>query len=176
MNDFVKGVTGFPGYFVTRDGRLYVEKHRSMHGRGGLWWMHIPGEKMKRGYVRVCLTKNKKGRKFLLHVLVAMAFLHKPSGATQVNHKDGNKQNNVVENLEWVTQKENMAHAWRIGLRKPKLGQQHPLSKLTDEQACQIKTELANPYRGICVELAKKYGVHRTTIGKIKSGANWRHA
>lgn len=68
------------------------------------------------GYPVVCL-RHKKIRKYPpIHKLVAEAFLEKSSTALQVNHKDGNKQNNNVENLEWVTNKENMNHAFKTGL------------------------------------------------------------
>lgn len=68
------------------------------------------------GYPVVCL-RHKEVKKFPpIHRLVAEAFLEKTSTALQVNHKDGNKQNNNVENLEWVTNRENMQHAYKTGL------------------------------------------------------------
>ena len=63
-----------------------------------------------KGYLRVRLQKNKKSKHFFVHRLVADAFLEKPIGATQVNHKNGIKTDNRVENLEWVTRQENMEH------------------------------------------------------------------
>ena len=65
------------------------------------------------GYVRIELWKDHKGRKFYVHRLVAEAFIPKPEGCTEVNHKDLNRANNAVSNLEWVTSSENTRHAIR---------------------------------------------------------------
>lgn len=62
-------------------------------------------------YLNVSLCKDGKKKSHNVHRLVADAFLLRPVGTSEVNHKDGNKHNNKVENLEWVTQKENLIHA-----------------------------------------------------------------
>ena len=77
------------------------------------------------GYMLVHLGKNKIK---MVHTLVAEAFIPNPEGKKFVNHIDGNKQNNVVTNLEWVTSKENMNHAIRTGLRNPHKNN-HPFGK-----------------------------------------------
>ena len=69
-----------------------------------------------RGYLQVCLTKDKKSKKKLVHRLVAEAFLRKIEGKEYVNHIDGNKSNNRVDNLEWCTRSENQTHAYKNGL------------------------------------------------------------
>lgn len=68
------------------------------------------------GYLFVHLGKNKIK---MVHTIVAETFIPNPEGKKFVNHIDGNKQNNVVKNLEWVTAKENVNHAIRTGLRNP---------------------------------------------------------
>lgn len=73
---------------------------------------------IKCGYSQVGLFKNGKQRWFLLHRLVADAFLPKVKHKTEINHKDGDKQNNTVENLEWCDHSENLRHAYLTGLRK----------------------------------------------------------
>ena len=70
-----------------------------------------------RGYERVCLFKMDRDRRYKVHRLVAMAFIHNPDNLPQVNHIDGNKRNNNVSNLEWVTNEQNMHHAKEHGLR-----------------------------------------------------------
>jgi hypothetical protein len=60
--------------------------------------------------------KTKKSKCITIHKLVALAFIPKPDNKTQVNHKDGNKLNNHIDNLEWVTSQENNQHAWDNGL------------------------------------------------------------
>jgi hypothetical protein len=72
-----------------------------------------------KGYHRVQLTKDGKARNHLVHVLVATAFLENPSQKPEVNHKNGNKGDNRVGNLEWATTGENLQHAYDTGLREP---------------------------------------------------------
>lgn len=77
-------------------------------------------QKNKKGYYQVLLYKNKKPHPKRLHRLVAQAFIPNPENKPQVNHIDGNKLNNCVNNLEWCTNSENQIHAYKNGLEKPK--------------------------------------------------------
>lgn len=70
-------------------------------------------------YYTVCLSKKCQKHSVSIHRLVAEHFLEKPEGATEVNHKDGNKHNNHVSNLEWVTQKQNRDHAVKTLNKNP---------------------------------------------------------
>ena len=72
----------------------------------------------KFGYRRIKLCKENKLYYFQVHRLVAQTFIPNPNNLPQVNHKDGNKLNNSVDNLEWCTQSYNMKHAYKIGLEK----------------------------------------------------------
>ena len=69
-------------------------------------------------YEIVVLYKNKKPKTFPIHKLVAEYFLENPNNYYCVNHKDGNKLNNNIENLEWCTISENTKHAYDLGLKK----------------------------------------------------------
>ena len=69
------------------------------------------------GYLKVTLSLDGKAKQASVHRLVALHFLPNPYGHPQVNHKDGNKLNNAVANLEWVSAEENAAHALETGLR-----------------------------------------------------------
>jgi hypothetical protein len=71
-----------------------------------------------KGYVTARLTKNKIGKTFLIHRIVAMAFIKNENNKPSINHKDGDKKNNKVDNLEWCTQEENVRHAVNNGLFK----------------------------------------------------------
>lgn len=70
------------------------------------------------GYYQIHLSKNGKSKKIRVHRLVAEHFIAKPLDKNQVNHIDGNKLNNNINNLEWVTPSENIRHAWEKGLAK----------------------------------------------------------
>ena len=115
-----------------------------------------------KGYFTVKLynTNTPKGRLCLVHRLVLSTFdIMIPQGNLDVNHIDGNKSNNHVHNLEWVTKSENTRHAHMTGLFK---------NKLTIEQVKQLKEDLKHEKH--FATLAKKYNVGRATIWKIASG------
>lgn len=93
------------------------------------------------GYLRVDIYKNKKHKKMSVHRLVAIAFIENPDNLPEVNHKDGNKTNNCVENLEWVTPSENDYHAYLTGIKRAKHGDESHLSKYKRkdvEEACEL--------------------------------------
>lgn len=77
------------------------------------------------GYRRVCLMMDGKRCFFSVHRLVAMAFIPNPENKPCINHEDGVRDNNRIENLTWVTNSENTLHAWRIGLKKRLYGKDH---------------------------------------------------
>lgn len=83
--------------------------------------------KDKRGYLYVILSKNNIRKIFKLHRLVATLFIPNPNNCPEVNHKDGDKSNNCVENLEWTTHSENIKHACQNGLRRHRNVNQYDL-------------------------------------------------
>lgn len=90
-----------------KNGRIIPEKIITSKTSNGSW-----------GYNRIQLYNNGKYKCVRVHRLVAEAFIPNPENKPQVNHKDGNKLNNNVDNLEWCTNGENGKHAWATGLRK----------------------------------------------------------
>lgn len=101
-----KTINNFEDYLISNLGRIKSNKSNKI----------LKNIIDTNGYC-VCSLSNEKGRKkHLIHRLVAFAFISNPENKPQVNHKDGNKQNNHVSNLEWCTQKENQRHAWDNGL------------------------------------------------------------
>lgn len=92
-------------YWVSKDGRVYsIKSKRCLRPSN------------RRGYASVLLSKDSKTKRFNIHRLVASTFLFRPSNDLVVNHIDGDKWNNHISNLEWVTPGENTKHAFRTGL------------------------------------------------------------
>lgn len=114
-------ILGHPAYYVSRQGQVY-----SAHTD------RILKDCNCAGYRNVGLSVNGQCKSFKVHRLVALAFLPNPQNKPDVNHKDGNKANNWLSNLEWSTEKENVQHAVRTGLFRRtkstgrKAGRQHP--------------------------------------------------
>ena len=92
------------------------------------------------GYVIARLVKNGIVKYPAVHRLVANAFIPNSENKPTVNHIDGDKTNNRVENLEWATQKENLAHALRTGLRAPNDGTHSHFAKLTEDEVRYIRS------------------------------------
>lgn len=112
---------------------------------------------------------------FMVHRLVLCTFENKPLDYhLQVNHIDGNKRNNMIENLEFVTQKENVRHAFDIGLRTIRRGCQIKNSILTETQVIEIKNLLKDGNM-MQKDIAIMYGVHKATINDIHKEKNWKH-
>ncbi len=131
--------------------------------------------KHKRGYL-VFHTKlngrDSKGILLRVHRLVAETYLENPLCKPFVNHKDGNKTNNNLVNLEWVTSKENTLHAYKTGLQKALARDVNPASKLTEDQVNYIRLMYKPRDKQYGSRaLAKSLGVCHTTISRIMSGA-----
>lgn len=110
---------------------------------------------------------------FSIHRAVAKLFVQNPENKPQVNHIDGNDKNNFYKNLEWVSSKENIQHAERIGLRKNKPhGEGHKNSRLNNQTVKMIKME---PGEISCARIGKKYGISATIINRIRRGTAWKH-
>lgn len=84
----------------------------------------LKGSKNQKGYIQIEYNINKKRYVQQLHRIVAKVFIPNPLDKPQINHKDGNKENNKVNNLEWVTNKENMQHAYQTGLQYNAFGKE----------------------------------------------------
>lgn len=123
------------------------------------------------GYLWVSFCTNDIRKKKKIHRLVAQCFIPNPDGKPQVNHIDGDKHNNHVDNLEWVTPKENAHHAIENNLTTLLRGEKSPTNKLSSENVLEIRSFINE---GVTVkELAKKYSVHTSTIYRIKHDKSW---
>jgi DNA-binding transcriptional regulator YiaG len=114
------------------------------------------------GYRAVGTKVNGKHRTLYVHRLVASAFVDKPEGKEEVNHLDGDKTNNCVSNLEWVTRRENQVHMAKRGTTR---------KKLTEEQVMSIRKMLEAKVRPDVV--AETFKVSLSAIRHIESGRSW---
>ena len=138
----------------------------------------------RNGYVYQMLYKNGKEKLLRVHRLVAMAFLPNPNNLPQVNHKDGNKQNNSVDNLEWCEQSYNMKHAFKTGLEKPSEKQKAAVRKTNEKKRKRVVRTMGdekNEYESATVA-ARKNNVGISTICRYcnkkrmpKDGASWQY-
>lgn len=116
------------------------------------------------------------GRNIDHHKIIADCFIPNPDNFRDINHKNGNKLDNQVDNLERVTHSENVIHAFETGLAKKQLGENHHSHKLTRKDAEYIQSVYSkrDPHFG-ATALASKFGVDRTTISDVVNGRTWRY-
>jgi hypothetical protein len=176
MEEIWKEIPGYEGYYeVSNHGqvrsldRMIKNKKGFYLKKGQIIKPHIWGH----GYNRISLHKNRKYTRHSVHILVANVYITKIKDKPIINHKDGNKINNHVDNLEWVTHQENRLHAAKTGLNKGPIGEKQHLSKLTRDDVVQIR-KLRNS--GIEYgEISKLYNVTKMTIRCACTGKTWKH-
>lgn len=123
------------------------------------------------GYATVMLCKKGVKRKtFTIHRLIATQFINNPLNKPQVNHIDGNKLNNNINNLEWATSKENVNHCTKI--LKHNIGELGGTSVLNSKQVLEICELLLLKSQ---IKIAKQYNVSICAINSIASGRTWTH-
>lgn len=166
----MKPIKGYEGvYFAREDGEIVSCKNgKELVLKGGRCG----------GYRSYSLRINGIQNQHLGHRLIAETFLENPENKPHVNHKDGNKLNNQVANLEWVTRSENSKHAYANGLIKISDEHLHKMRMITGaKKALFTKTDAENIrhiYNNIekmtCKKIANAYGCNVTTIKKIVNG------
>lgn len=141
-------------YEITKDGQI-INKNTN----------HIlKPQPNGKGYLRVSIG----GKLMFVHRLVAEKYIPNPDNKLQINHIDGNKLNNCVENLEWVTNQENRTHAVNIGLHLS--GEKCSWSKLNWEKVEYIREHLEIDIN----TLAKKFNVSLSTIKDVRNYKTWK--
>lgn len=126
------------------------------------------------GYKSVSLSDRGDSTTHLIHRLVAQTFVPNPEDKPEVNHKDGDKENNFYLNLEWCTKLENESHCSESGLRNPVRGEKHPDARLTEEDVLEIR-ELYGTGDYYQREIGKMFGVSARHISSIVTRKKWKH-
>lgn len=155
-----KDVVGYESmYKISNKGRVMSVTRKC--GNKTVYGMILKGNVDQRGYFYATLYKKQKNKKIKIHKLVAIHFIDNPFNKPQINHIDGDKGNNCVLNLEWVTGSENIRHADKMGLRC--MWKRRRIEKSEYELLISGKLSIT--------ELSKKYSVSKTTIKKYKKYA-----
>lgn len=153
-------IKGLEDYSITKSGKVYSHLTKKYLK---------PDISSRYQKVRLFDRRLNKYQWYSVHRLVAIQFLKNPRNLPEVNHKDGNRFNNSIYNLEWCTREYNQRHAVENKLYKT--GQDNPRAKLTKEQVLQIYKDYETTKNKRI--LAKKYGVSDTMIGNIVRGVRW---
>ena len=128
----------------------------------------------KDGYLRVGLYKNGSQKNYRVHRLIAQAFIPNIFNLPKINHLNGIKSDNRIENLCWCTDKENTIHSYKMGLQKPIFGEDRPDVILNNSKVLQIR-ELYSSGKYYQFEIAKLFNVSQTLISKITLRKMWKH-
>lgn len=172
----MKDIEGFEGrYAITEDGRVWSHEKKwtvGEHNKNTIQtqkprWLKL--RKNRYGYLTVTLRQDGLVYYPTVHKLVAEAFITNPNNYPCINHKDSDRTNNLVQNLEWCTYKQNGEHMVSVGhsLR----GTKNAFSKLTNEKVLDIKSRINNGESRR--KLAKEYDVAYSTTTRIANGTVW---
>lgn len=134
--------------------------------------------KNKNGYLCVCISLGSRKDKisFRVHKAVAETFIPNPKKLPEVNHLNGNKEENFTWNLEWVSGKENMRHAVVMGIQKAPRGIVNGNSTLSQKDINYIRNNYKERDKNFgCRALAKKFNVNHSTISRIINGETYKY-
>lgn len=162
MQEIFKWVKGYEGYYeVSNKGKVRSTSYKGTR--------ILKPSKTKRGYLNVIFCINQVKIHKLVHRLVAETFLMNPNNLKQVNHINGNKEDNSVENLEWCTQEYNNFHAYNTHLLNRY--EDRPEAKLTKEKVLLIPELISQG--ATTDDLKNLFQVSRRCIDNIFEGKNW---
>lgn len=171
MDEIWKDVVGYEGlYSVSNLGKIKRDKSGTGICKAG---RILKLRQSAMGYFMTCLYKNGTPKHFTNHSIIAQAFIGiRPKGFT-INHKDGIKTNNHVDNLEYLTQKENVIHSHRNNLCHPRNGENHHSKKFKNNDIIDIRKKYINGFS--YTKIASEYNVCIESIRNIILKKTWKH-
>lgn len=162
-------IAGYEGYYqVSNLGRIKSLKRTTRNGKCEADKILV-NTVANKGYLAVGLKKNGKSKNYLVHRIVASSFISNPQNKPQVNHKNGDKSDNRVDNLEWATQSENIRHGLDMGLYNCK-SRAGAHSKLNLDDVMAI---MALKGKMKLKETGNKFGISDRHVWAIQNGKRW---
>jgi len=164
MKEIFKQINSYPKHKISNFGRIWSLNYNKF----------LKVHQNYLGYTKVSLSYNKKTKKYSVHRLVALHFIHNPKNKPVVNHKDSNRKNNISSNLEWCTISENINHSIKFGNRIPINGEKIGTSKLTKKKVKKIR-QIYSGKKTTQKKLSIIYNVSEMTIYRIINNLSWKH-
>ena len=170
-----RNIEGFGGFYqVSNTGKIRSMGQKQHRGKGE-WFMRSLS-KTHDGYLKIRLVANGRDVTQRVHTLVARAFIPNPNGFETVNHKDGDKTNNNVDNLEWADRHYQMRHAYKHGLKKPVAGTMNGNAKVSADDVRYIRTHYKRNSKEFgTVALGRRFGLTNVAVGRIVRGVAYKN-
>lgn len=169
MEKIWKTIPKYSRYKASSDGEIYTP-----NWKGGKTGKVMKPAVDSNGYMRTMLVDDEgRTRTIKVHRIIAQTFIENPDELKEVNHLNGNKADNRVENLDWVSHQQNIRHSFDNGLQNNR-GINNPFSKLTERDVLEIRAKFKPRIYGR-KELALEYNVKQTTIKDVILRKSWNH-
>jgi hypothetical protein len=173
-----RDVDGFKDWYqISNYGRVRSLDRLTIHKDGGNIYRkgkYLNPKYDSNGYLNIILYKYNKAYRRLLHRLVTLAFLENPNELKEVNHKNCNKSDNKLENLEWCSRQQNVRHAVENNLCDCNNGEGNPLSKLKNDDILRMR-ELRDKEHLSMQKLSRIFNTTESNISSILNRKTWKH-
>lgn len=171
LNEIWVQIDGCNGYYISNLGRVKADEVKTRFGKQ---YKTYPERFIKTyptptGYQYLKISINGKLTTLILHRLVALYFVSNPKSKLQVNHIDGDKDNNHFLNLEWMTASENLKHARDLGLNNS-IGYNNKMAKFSESQIIDIRKS-----KDTVTKIAEHYNVSLAIISRIRSLKSYKN-